>query len=32
MPVNDLLPVTAGATPSLMLVATVKLPLKFRRD
>ena len=29
MPVNALLPVMAGATPSLTLVAIVKLPLKF---
>ena len=29
MPVNALLPVIAGATPSLTLVAIVKLPLKF---
>ena len=29
IPVNDLLPVRAGAVPSLTLVAMVKLPLKF---
>ena len=29
IPVNALVPVMAGATPSLTLVATVKLPLKF---
>ena len=29
MPVNALVPVMAGATPSLTLVAIEKLPLKF---